>query len=438
MKKIGLLVILCVLTAMAQDSSKRDFSDFEKRLMADTDAEKPSENNSRTLSEFEQSLVNVPSELEPVYIVREQVLEALKSKEYARVESNMEKLSSMETRSLIPVNLVEKEVVYIESKKYGKLLDVLLDYYHNIFDTTRYDEKLIVAYGDGLDLYVRNVMDNIEDNNVYNLLNKDVLMKLPKHKRKKLEILLLLGHAYKNDEIGEQVRSLAESFVTETPDDPDAHWIKNGILAPLSRMDMFEYSMQKRKDEKENIIQSKLYSGGFGINAFFLTFGTGTGFDNLYRKDLYKANKLPINIELYAQFKRFALLFELVNNGYTGLHTYELGLGFVAYDSRYLKVRPYMAWGKSFLELEGRKGAPGISDYESTAFGNDDGPYSFTAAVNVDFKFITAFFLVAAEHFTSFSLVGKFGFSSVEFKSYRFKGDGKGFFVNFGLGIYFW
>ena len=121
MKKIGLLVILCVLTAMAQDSSKRDFSDFEKRLMADTDAEKPSENNSRTLSEFEQSLVNVPSELEPVYIVREQVLEALKSKEYARVERNMEKLSSMETRSLIPVNLVEKEVVYIESKKYGKL-----------------------------------------------------------------------------------------------------------------------------------------------------------------------------------------------------------------------------------------------------------------------------------------------------------------------------
>ena len=248
MKKIGLLVILCVLTAMAQDSSKRDFSDFEKSLMADTDVEKPSENNSRTLSEFEQSLVNVPSELEPVYIVREQVLEALKSKEYARVESNMEKLSSMETRSLIPVNLVEKEVVYIESKKYGKLLDVLLDYYHNIFDTTRYDEKLIVAYGDGLDLYVRNVMDNIEDNNVYNLLNKDVLMKLPKHKRKKLEILLLLGHAYKNDEIGEQVRSLAESFVTETPDDPDAHWIKNSILAPLSRMDMFEYSMQKRKD----------------------------------------------------------------------------------------------------------------------------------------------------------------------------------------------
>ena len=97
-----------------------------------------------------------------------------------------------------------------------------------------------------------------------------------------------------------------------------------------------------------------------------------------------------------------------------------------------------MAWGKSFMELEGRKGAPGIFDYESTAFGNDDGPYSFTAAVNVDFKFITAFFLVAAEHFTSFSLVGKFGFSSVEFKSYRFKGDGKGFFVNFGLGIYFW
>ena len=263
-------------------------------------------------------------------------------------------------------------------------------------------------------------------------------MKLPKLKRDKLKILLLLRDAYKDEEVGKLVRHLSESFLENAPNDPDAHWIKNSILSPLTRMDMFEFAMQNRKEQKENIIQRKLYSGGFGINALFLTFGTGTGFDNLYRKDLYKANDLPINIELYTQFKRFALLFELVNNGFTGMHTYELGLGFVAYDSRYLKVRPYMAWGKSFMELEGRKGAPGIFDYESTAFGNDDGPYSFTAAVNVDFKFITAFFLVSRENFTSFSLVGKLGFSNIDFNHYRFKGDGTGFFMNFGLGIYFW
>ena len=434
MRKIGLLVILCVLMAWSQSVSKSDFSDFEKSLMTD----KPAENNSQSLNEFEQSLMNVPSEMEPVYVAREQVLEALKSKDYVLVEKYMDQLLTMESHSVIPARVVEKQVIYIESKKYGKLLDMLLDYYHNVFDTTRFDKRPLVAEGDGLDLYVRNAIESYGEKNVYYSLNNEVLMKLPKLKRDKLKILLLLRDAYKDEEVGKLVRHLSESFLENAPNDPDAHWIKNSILSPLTRMDMFEFAMQNRKEQKENIIQRKLYSGGFGINALFLTFGTGTGFDNLYRKNLYKANDLPINIELYTQFKRFALLFELVNNGFTGMHTYELGLGFVAYDSRYLKVRPYMAWGKSFMELEGRKGAPGISDYESTAFGNDDGPYSFTAAVNVDFKFITAFFLVSRENFTSFSLVGKLGFSNIDFNHYRFKGDGTGFFMNFGLGIYFW
>ena len=78
MRKIGLLVILCALMAWSQSVSKSDFSDFEKSLMTD----KPAENNSQSLNEFEQSLMNVPSEMEPVYVAREQVLEALKSKDY--------------------------------------------------------------------------------------------------------------------------------------------------------------------------------------------------------------------------------------------------------------------------------------------------------------------------------------------------------------------
>ena len=71
MRKIGLLVILCALMAWSQSVSKSDFSDFEKSLMTD----KPAENNSQSLNEFEQSLMNVPSEMEPVYVAREQVLE---------------------------------------------------------------------------------------------------------------------------------------------------------------------------------------------------------------------------------------------------------------------------------------------------------------------------------------------------------------------------
>ena len=429
MKQFSLLILLWTIVAFAGASSNKNFDEFEKSLMSNGLTEK----EQRSLSKFEQSLMAESSDMEPIYKVRDNLLESLKGKDYSQVLKLMDSLSTMESRIVIPLSSIEKEAIYIEIQKYDKLLEYLVEFYRGVYDTSRYEQNVVFASQDGLEIYLQQRMrEHTAFKNEFYSLNEEVLKKLPKRKRYKLKMLLLLPEAYKSEKYETIVLHLAESLVSNSSNDPDVPWIKNCIYLPLSRMDPTEFLLQRRKEQKENVIQEKLYSGGFGVNALFISTGGASGSKFFYNKDRFEPENLPINIELYAQIKRFAILGELVNNGMTGSHTYEFGLGFVAFDSRYLKVRPYLAWGKSFMEMRKK-------EYdESVALGNDSGPTTFTAAVNVDFKFITAYFLLADRAFTSFSLVGKLGFSDIDFDHKYVKGEATSFFFNLGLGIYLW
>ena len=282
-----LFLFVCVVFAQ-ENTGKPDFSSFEKSLMepqsSSSDAEKaPVESESAsdaferslmasesTSSDFEKSLMERPSELEPIYKLRENLLSAIKSKDTVTASNIISQLSEHETRSFVPIQYMELEVVYIQMNMYGHFLDMLLKYYKTLLDSNRYDENLTFASEDGLALYVKNqIMQRDTTRNVFFAIsNKINYARISMSKKLKLEILLLLRDAYRDENVGSLVRDKASRFVEEYGDDPDAAWIKKCILDPLSRKSPRELALIERAERHEDVIEEKLYTGGFGMNLW--------------------------------------------------------------------------------------------------------------------------------------------------------------------------
>ena len=455
-----LFLFVCVVFAQ-ENTGKPDFSSFEKSLMdpqsSSSDAEKaPVESESAsdaferslmasdsTSSDFEKSLMERPSELEPIYKLRENLLSAIKSKDTVTASNIISQLSEHETRSFIPIQYMELEVVYIQMNMYGHFLDMLLKYYKTLLDSNRYDENLTFASEDGLALYVKNqIMQRDTTRNVFFAIsNKINYARISMSKKLKLEILLLLRDAYRDENVGSLVRDKASRFVKEYGDDPDAAWIKKCILDPLSRKSPRELALIERAERHEDVIEEKLYTGGFGMNLFFIKGGVGFGFDNLYRSDIYETVDPPINLELYHQIKRVALLTELLSSGVEGVCSFGFGLGVVVFDSRYIKIRPYVEYAFPGMELRTKKSVPSLEVYEGDEelYGISGDNTALIAAVNVDYKFGTPYFFNSRSKLTSFSIVGKFGASTITLEdTNHFSGSGVTLFFDIGLGIYFW
>jgi len=454
MKITSLLLPLLAFAVLAGAAPKKELSDFEKSLIGGASAEtqsgeasaSESDSTGSSLNEFEQSLATVPSEYEDVYKLRESMLEAVKSKNTTVVGQLADELAQKETRSLIPLKDFESEVIYLDLRMYDRLLDMLVKHYRNLLDTTRYDENPKVIEDDGLFLYVVNRLESRDkERNVYYSVAAQIEgSNLSDEKKRKLEMFLLLRDAYRSDDVGVRVRDLAQS-VTNGKDDPESRWIAKSILSPLTRMNMFAYNLEKRAENKEEIIKGKLYTGGFGMNLFFLSGGMAFGMDDLYRSDLFEPEETSINLEFYLQIKRFAISGELLASGITGVNSYSLGLGYVAYDSRYLKVRPYVGLGMPAMILEAKERVYGSLHGEGESEGMGEGnsemyteSLGLTLAVNVDFKFATLFLFSSSSKFFSPSIVGKFGVSYINFEDTFVYGSGVSPFFSLGLGMYLW
>lgn len=450
MKKTSLLIFLFFCVAFSQEQpATADYTEFEKSLMApasETDStgsvpEDSVDSASSPVNAFEQSLMSAPSQMESVYKVRQDLLSAVKAKDSAAVGVAVDQLLGMETRSMIPIREKELEVVYIEMRMFERLLDMMLKYYKTLFDPPQHDPNPVVASSDDLEAYVENSVAKRDlMRNIYYTISSQIdNSQLSEVKKEKLEMMLLLCDAYREGiGTGYRVRELAEDFLKKFPNDPDAHWIEKSVLSPLTRMDIHEFNQQNKHERKAMTIQDKLYTGGLGLNVFLLMGGMGIGFDKLYRKDLFEASSSPsVNFEIYLQIHRIALLAEMVNSGVEGVYSLGLGTGFVAYDSPYLKIRPYFALALAGMGL-------GANDvYHGNDVGGDvgfdiDSGISSTLAVNVDFKFATMNFFNAYNKLASFSLVGKFGASFIQIKDEYVDGDGISLFFALGLGAYFW
>jgi hypothetical protein len=267
---------------------------------------------------------------------------------------------------------------------------------------------------------------------------------LSESEKLELKILLLLNDAYRDDKVNERIARLSQMFLEKYPDHPDAKWIENSVAGPYFRRDFWDLWNKDRQEHREENIARNFYTGGLGFNLYFLSGGLAFGMDELYRSDLFEPEPPGIYLELYLQIKRFAISFELLPSGIEGVATYSLGLGFVAYDSRYLKVRPYIGLGMPAMILDAKQDGylamPG-GDREYFQEGNNEmyaESFGFTLAANVDFKFLTTYLFSSSSNFFSMMLTGKFGITYMEFDDTIVKGSGATPFFALGFGLLLW
>lgn len=450
MKKLILAASL-VLSVSAYATSDKSFgmSDFERSLMGENKSDASIDSSkveASSSSDFEQSLMGQSSsEMEPVYRAREDLLDAIRNKDTATVSLKVAQLEGMQTHSIIPLHDTEKLCFYKDLKMYRALLKMLVHHYKSAyeFDKTVNAQR---AENDGLMVYTKDYLEKHKiSNHDYQDIESNVNRSdLSEAEKSELKLLMNLHFAYKDDSDNASVRNYAKEFVDNFPDHPDASWVKKSILDPLNRMDVSDLYYTDRAEKKESVIENKLYTGGFGLNLY-LSPGLGFGFGNYYREDLVKPESYPINFELYLQIRRVSVSFEMINSGHEGLINFGFSFGFVAYDSRYLKVRPYLGFSGSMFNgtVVNPYYFPKDSDYglsPNESFEHWDMGSAITIGANVDFKFGTAYLFLSNSKLVSFSIVGKVGLSYLDLSDGEplVRGSGLDAFLAIGLGVYFW
>lgn len=436
-KVYSVLFLVLLFVAFAQ----ADFSDFEKSLtQGDADS------SATPVSDFEQSLMNEQgSEMSYVYRGREALMQAIKSGDTAEISQKISDLDNMKSSDIVPLVNIEKEVIYMSSKMWRQLLQHEVNLFKTYYDSVDV-EKGVNAKNDELMLYVKKKIEAIDTNlTLYGTVSNQIEnAQLEESEKLELEIMLLLHNAYSKGAYT-RIAEASKTFCERYPDHPDAAWIKNSVAAPAERMDVSKMYYAERAEHKEENIAKSLYTGGFGVNLFFISGGMAFGMDELYRSDLFEAEETSINLEFYLQIKRFAFIGELLASGITGVNSYSFGIGYVAYDSRYLKVRPYVGFGMPAMILEAKSNVYGSlhgeSENEYMCKGCNE-MYSeslgLTLAVNVDFKFATLYLFTSNKKFFSPSIVGKFGVSYISFDDSFVQGSGVTPFFSLGLGILLW
>lgn len=423
-------------------ASAADFSDFEKSLTQGAgDSTSASSGNS-----FEQSLMSEDgSSMSYVYRGREALMQAIKSGDTAEISQKISDLDNMKTDAVFPLVNIEKEVIYMDKKMWRQLLQHEVNLFKTYYDSIE-PPDVQYAENDELMIYVKDKIAKIDtQSTLYSTVSSQIeRSNLQEHEKMELEIVLLLHNAYSMGAYS-RIVELSKTFCEKYPDHPDVPWIKKSVAAPAERMDVRKMYYAERAERKEEFIAKNFYTGGLGVNLFLMPGGLAFGFEDFYRSDIFEPQDPGIYVEFFLQVKRFAIIGELLGSGVTGLASYSLGLGYVVYDSRYLKVRPYAAIGmpNMYLDVEKFAKAPDGPDGQIWYLNKNDTEeidegVTATLAVNVDFKCLTAFLFTSNNKFFSLSLVGKFGVSYIDAEGDFVKGSGVTPFFNLGLGFHFW
>lgn len=446
-RKLNFLLVVALLTASFAFAG--EFDDFEKSLLQESENADATDSVTQMSANeaFEQSLMaESGTEMEKVYQLRESLLESIKQGDTAQISQGIEELHAMRNENFVGLADVEAEAVLIVKKMWPQLLKYEVNQYKQFYHEVISDQARF-AQNDALTQYLKNSLSSLDTSKTllaYVETDIDNCTSMPESDKLELKILLLLSDAYHDQRVNDRIVRLSQMYLNKYPDHPDAKWIENSVAGPFFRNDFTALMFKDRAEHKEENIAKKFYTGGLGANLFLVSGGLAFGMDDLYRSDLFEYEDPSIYLEIYLQFSRISFSFELLPSGASGVATYSLGLGYVVYDSRYLKVRPYIGLGMPAMILEAKKDCyvakPGEEKEYISAGSND--MYSeggaYTLAVNVDYKFGTAYFLFSNSMFTSFSLVGKFGISYMEFDDTFLKGSGVTPFFAFGLGLYLW
>ena len=207
----------------------------------------------------------------------------------------------------------------------------------------------------------------------------------------------------------------------------------------------------ERAANKEKNIQKKLYTGGVGFDLY--VFGAGmvlSGYEDIYRSDLLEGDVSPVHFDFYVQFSRIAVSLGYHNTALVGIESIDFTVGYVLYDSRYLKFRPFVGFSGPTSDFTVKNdfcvGSDEASEHSHCYEKGDGGgeiSQEFTETgwmlgANVDLKFATTYFFSSDMTFSSFSLVGRFGVSSINLDGDVISGSGYMAFFSLGLGFYLW
>ena len=139
MEKLALILVL----ALGALGFAGEFDDFEKSLMtpqASNDGSSNNESSDNSTEAFEQSLMTTgDSEMEPVYKLRETLLENIKKRDTAQVSKNISELESMQTKQCLPIVDLEKKMIYLDLKMYRRLIPHMVHEYRAAYDTLEVD-----------------------------------------------------------------------------------------------------------------------------------------------------------------------------------------------------------------------------------------------------------------------------------------------------------
>jgi len=371
---------------------------------------------------------------------RVELMMSFHKRDSAEVLVNMARLDSMNYGHINSISRIEKEIVLLEMEMWQNLLQYELAYYKNLYNTLPLKKQSPIE-NDELSIYVDKIISKLQGTLFDRYSEKIANSELSDSDKDELEILLLLHDAPDNFETKELVAKRSRSFAARYLSHPDAEWIEKCVGAPYSHIYVDEMYKQDNSNRKERTVEDKLYTGGFGVNVFLYSGGFGPGLNNLYDKELFEPEYNYINLELYLQVNKLSFSVELMTTAKHDVQVYSLGVGMVFYDSRFLKVRPYLAIGLPSVILEAKQS---LKDDEGNTYmwkGSNDQYYGnvvLTVAANFDFKFITARFFNSENTLFSMSLVGKFGASRIKFDESNVKGSGANVFFDLGIGMYFW
>lgn len=456
MKRITLIfTIFMALFSFAQNENTKDFSDFEKKLISgninynyikNDSARTDSADTNSDSTEFTKSddkTFNIEKEpdtaeisITPYLEARQALLNAIKKKNKNLVRQQISALEDMKTYTILPLEMQEKESIYIELDMYKDYLDMLAKHYKTIYDSINNKNlRHIADEEDELVLHVKKNLDKRDkQQSFYSTIEKKIQKStLSKLEKEKLQILVLLRDAYNKKFVRTKLIKLTKNFIENYPDDSDVNWIKKSIYEPLKKMDYKAYYMELRKKDKENIIKDAIYTWALGLNVGYPLLSNKKNFDRLYRKDLFEPKFDPFNIQLYLQFGRFMIIHELSVYGIEGVYGLTMGIGVIAYENRYLKIRPYLASSLIGTEIWAR------DDIQYHDDASDDlTAGSYTMAVDIDFKFATLYLPNSYNKFASFSIVNKFGLTYLEIDGAHAKGSGISRYYQLGLGISLW
>lgn len=444
------LVLFMVFPVFAQDGADESVETSQEG----------SQDSASSMEAFEQSLAardDANPDKTHASRLREELMNAVNANDSAEICRLVAELNDANKDNLIAIQPIEKISIFVTKKMYRDLLKTYADLYKTSYDTLvinpQVGEKPVFVADDGLMMFTKKyIAEHDSTHSTIDEVTKNIdSSDLNSAERLELAALLRVNASYGNEWVRNDFLKFGKKYVNEYPDHPDAKWFNESVYGPLSRMSVYDMKMEDRAANKEEWIASKFYTGGFGVNVYPLSGGMAFGFDEYYRDDIYEPTSAFLNFEVYLQISRFAFLFEIMDEGASGIQTKGFGLGYVVYDSRYFKIRPYARIGWSAMSVEYKKDHLGVNvddygDIMSYEFYQEgeiseasaDNFNAYSLAVDVDFKFATAYFLMSAEKLVSFSLATKFGVSYLDVDDHYVKKKGASLFYGVGLGILFW